>query len=353
MDGPIAEYVPHKGTIAMYPFRNDIWRENAIYMQEYMCGMVDIISKYECVYFFCDSRFVDFLRERYKSNNNVILIPAKYDDIWARDIGPSFVKSDNKIKCIDWRFNAWGGFKEGSYYPWNNDDAFASYVARYFGLESSRTSIVVEGGGIITDGVGTIFTTQSVLLNRNRNPFLKKSFIEEQLCTASGASRIIWLKQGLKLDETDGHIDNVLSFVGPMDVCLAWTDDRNNPNYSILKKIEDTLKRLNNLNGDSYSVHRIPLPPLQYMTEKESNGLCKANSIDRNAGDLLPASYLNFYMINGAVLIPSFGCETDKVALKCFKDIFYDREVIQIYSREPLLGGGGIHCLLHEVPMFE
>ena len=353
MDGPIAEYLSHKGTIAMFPFRNDIWRENARYMQDYMCGLVDIISKYETVFYFCDLRFAASLRERYKNNINVVVITAEYDDIWARDIGPSFIKTNGNIKCVDWSFNAWGGLKEGSYFPWDKDDAFASVVARYFGLECNRSSLIVEGGGIITDGVGTLFTTRSVLLNRNRNPFLKQITVQNQLCTASCAARVIWLKQGLASDETNGHIDNVISFITEKDVCLAWTDDKNSPNYTRLRAIEKTLKSLKNLNGDPYIVHRIPLPPMQYMTENKSNGLCKANSIDRNAGDLLPASYLNFYMINSAVLIPSFGCETDEVAFSLFKSLFRDREVIQVYSREPLLGGGGIHCLLHEVPTLE
>lgn len=144
-----------------------------------------------------------------------------------------------------------------------------------------------------------------------------------------------------------------MSFVSSTDICLAWTNDRNNPNYPRLRQIEKTLTNLTNLNGEHYIIHRIPLPSLQYMTEEESDGLCKANSIDRNAGDVLPASYLNFYMINGAVLIPSFGCDTDEIAFNCFKDIFTNRDIIQIYSREPLLGGGGIHCLLHEVPIID
>lgn len=324
MDGPIAEYSPHIGTIAMFPFRNDIWRENAKYMQDYMCDLVDVISKYETVFYFCDLRFVDFLEERYKNNSNVIIIIAEYDDIWARDIGPSFIKVDGRNKCVDWSFNAWGGLKEGSYYPWDKDDAFASAVAKFFKLECARASLVVEGGGIITDGVGTLFTTRSVLLNRNRNPFLKKSIIQSQLCSVSHASRVIWLKQGLASDETNGHIDNILSLITEKEICLAWTDDKNNPNYTRLREIEMTLKGLKNLNGDYYSIHHIPLPPMQYRTEDESNGLRKANSLDRNAGDILPASYLNFYMINGAVIIPSFGCETDDVVLECFENLFLD-----------------------------
>lgn len=353
MDGLIAEYAPHKGTIAMYPFRNDIWRSDAKYMQEYVCGLVDVISKYEKVYFFCDPRFINKLKKKYVHNPNVEIISAVYDDIWARDIGPTFVSVRKQIYCVDWIFNAWGGLKEGSYFPWDKDDAFASFSSHFFNVECNRASIVVEGGGIITDGLGTIFTTQSVLLNRNRNPFKKKSYVEEQLLNATRASRVVWLKQGLAFDETNGHIDNVLSFASPTDVCLAWTDNKKDPNYSRLRAIESILKNLTNINGERYSIHHIPMPPSLYMTAEESRGLCKANSsIDRNEGDLLPASYLNFYFVNGAVLIPSFGCETDDIAKKRFQEIFTDREVVQIYSREPLLGGGGIHCILHEVPEF-
>lgn len=353
MNGPIAEYTSHKGTIAMYPSRNDIWRENAKHMQKYMCDLVDVISKYEHVYFFCENRFFQSLVQKYLSNTHVEIIEAEYDDIWARDIGPSFIRTNTGIvECVDWRFNAWGGRKEGSYFPWEKDDAFASFVSRYFGLDCKRASIVVEGGGIITDGTGTIFTTRSVLMNRNRNPFLKRSYVEQQLCLSSNAKRVVWLNQGLVLDETNGHIDNVLSFVSPRDICIAWTDDKQNPNYKRVRQIYDCIVGLCNLNNERYSIHRIPLPPMQIMTETESLGLCKADSLDRNAGDILPASYLNFYMINGAVLIPAFECETDLKALMRFKNLFPDREIIQVYSREPLLGGGGIHCLLHEVPEF-
>ncbi len=352
MNGPIAEYLTHKGTIAMYPFRNDIWRENAKYMQDYICELVDIISKYEIVYFFCDARFIDSLKKKYFNNDRVIVILAEYDDIWARDIGPTFIKDEEEIICVDWTFNAWGGRKEGSYYPWDKDESFASFVAKYFGIISKKSKIVVEGGGIVTDGFGTVFSTRSVLLNRNRNPFKKMSYIEDQLCSTCKASKIVWLKQGLALDETNGHIDNVLAFISSKDVCLAWTEDKENPNYNRVREIERTIKDSTNIMGNKYTIHYIPLPPLQYMTRLESAGLEKADSISRNEGDLLPASYINFYMINGAVLIPSFGCETDKIALECFQNIFTDRDVIQVYSREPLLGGGGIHCLLHEIPMF-
>ena len=338
----------------MYPSRNDIWRENAKHMQQYICDLVMTISRYETVYFFCEPRFGYQLIEQYKFNKNVEIIPAEYDDIWARDIGPSFVKNNHGMTCVDWKFNAWGGETEGAYCPWDKDDFFAYFVSKYLGLESKRSSIVVEGGGIVTDGEGTIFTTKSVLLNNNRNPDIEQYEVEKQLLEYTGAKQIFWLDQGLAFDETDGHIDNVMSFIKPTDICLAWTDDKSNPNYERLEKIFRKLNGSKNLKGEAYKIHRIPLPDLQKRTKTEAKNICNTQNIrKRELGDILPASYINFYMLNGAVLIPSFGCETDTVVLKIFKELFPDREVVQVYSREPLLGGGGIHCLLHEVPDFK
>lgn len=350
-NGLIGEFEHHYGTIVMFPIRNDIWRNNAVYMQNYILELISIISKYEPVFLFCQELYIDNLGVL---PNNVTVINSKYDDIWARDIGPTFVRDKGKIQCIDWKFNAWGGRKEGAYFPWNFDDNFASVVASYFSLPCNRVNIVLEGGGIISDGSGTIFTTKSVLLNRNRNPFKKKEFIEEKILSATHDKRIIWIDQGLAYDETNGHIDNILSFVNHNELCLAWTDDKKNPSYHRLKKAFEIISNITTLNGDKYKIHLIPLPPTQYMGEEEANGLMvHQDALPRNAGDVLPASYLNYYLINGAVLIPTFDCDIDDYVKSMFEKIFPERDVIQVYSREPLLGGGGIHCLLHEVPVLE
>ncbi|MBD5480578.1 MAG: agmatine deiminase family protein [Lachnospiraceae bacterium] len=349
--GLIGEFERHHGTIAMFPFRNDIWRDDAVHMQKYILDLVSVISKYEPVFLFCQTRLIDKIRN---IPNNVTIINSEYDDIWARDIGPTFVYNNGKAECIDWKFNAWGGKKEGAYFPWDADDNFASAVSSFFGLTCNRINIVLEGGGIISDGNGTLFTTRSVLLNRNRNPFKKRDFIEEEILKATHDKQIIWIDQGLAYDETNGHIDNLLSFVNNNELCLAWTEDKHNPNYRRIKKAFDILSNITNTDGDKYKIHLIPLPPMQYMDEKESNGLRNhPEALPRNAGDALPASYLNYYIINGAVLIPSFGCDTDEYVKTMFENIFPERDIIQVYSREPLLGGGGIHCLLHEVPLME
>ena len=351
INGTVAEFDRHQGTIAMFPFRKDIWRDNAAYMQDYIMELVSIISKYEPVFLFCQSWLIEKLRNTPK---NVTVIIAEYDDIWARDISPTFVRYNGNIECIDWKFNSWGGKKEGAYFPWNADDNFAALVSDYFGVKCNKMDIVLEGGGVISDGNGTLFTTRSVLLNRNRNPFKSKDFIEKEILKATHDKRIIWLDQGLAYDETNGHIDNILSFVNKNELCLAWTDDKNNSNYRRIRRAFNILSNIKNLEGDNYKIHQIPLPPTQYMNEGEANGLWQhPNALSRKTGDILPASYLNFYIINGAVLIPSFGCETDEQVKYLFQKIFPEQDIIQIYSREPLLGGGGIHCLLHEVPQLE
>lgn len=341
------EYCHHKGTIAMFPFRNDIWRNNAVEIQNYIIKLIKCISNFEHVYLIyhpCCKSIVSTI-----NLPNVSLIEMKYNDIWARDISPTFVYNDGIINCINWSFNAWGGKKEGAYSPWDDDNDFPKQIAKYFDIPLINVNLTLEGGAIIPDGNGTIFTTRSVLLNRNRNPFKSKEYVETLLKKNLGVEKVIWIKQGLATDETNGHVDNILSVIRPGELCVSWTDDKSNPNY---KRVHDIYNVISNeYNG---IIHKIPLPSSQYMTIEESSGIVSnPNSIPRNAGDLLPASYLNFYYVNGGVIMPSFNCKEDSEVLSIFQQLFPDRKVMQIYSREPLLGGGGIHCLLHEIPEME
>ncbi len=340
----IPEFEEHHGTIAMFPFRTDIWRDNAKFIQEYVVNLTQVISRYERVYLFCQEADLPYLD--YLQNESIELVPMEYDDIWARDISPAFIEENGNVICICWKFNSWGGVKWGSYSPWDKDAQFAKRIAEYFGLETRKGNLVVEGGAIMSDGLGTVFTTRSVLLNRNRNPFKSFEYVDAVLKESLYARKIVWLDQGLAFDETNGHIDNVLHVIRPHEICLAWTDDKENPNYKRVRRIEIILSKNYDCN-----IHKLMLPTSQYMTSQESNGLSQnKNSLNRNAGDLLPASYLNFYMVNGAVIVPSFDCPEDDLAMEVFIKVFPDRNIEQIYSREPLLGGGGIHCILHEIP---
>ncbi len=348
-NGMPGEYELHNGTMIMYPFRSDIWRDNAIHMQRYIINLVEKISEYEHVYLICSPCLFD--QVRHLSSASVSILPMDYDDIWVRDTAPTFTYSDGQLICIDWRFNAWGGAKEGSYSPWDSDNDLAKHIAKYLNLPCRKAPIVLEGGAIISDGNGTIFATRSVLLNRNRNPFKSKSYIENIILEETGSKQLIWVDQGLANDETNGHIDNILSCISENDLCLAWTDDKNNPNFRRVRKALEVLKNCRNIHGKHYNIHLLPLPSIMKLSAIEANGLTQnPSALLRDTDFILPASYLNFYMMNGAVLLPSFNCKEDDIVAQTLQALMPNRKIIQIYSREPLLGGGGLHCILHEVP---
>ncbi len=339
------EFIQHAGTIMMFPSRGDIWRSDAYFMQKYIIDLAKIISKFEHVYLFCEPK--NYHKVLFLESEQITIVQAEYDDIWARDICPTFISRNGTIKCIDWKFNAWGGKKQAAYFPWEKDNVFASFVSSYFGYENIKIPLTCEGGAIITDGAGTLFTTDSVLCNSNRNPFKTKKSIELILKDTLNIKQVIWLKQGLFKDETNGHIDNILTVARSGEVCLSWTDDLNNPNYKRVREMYDTIQ-------SQYigKIYKIPLPEMQYLTYEEARDLKNNdNSLDRTAGMVLPASYVNIHYVNGGVIIPAFNSPMDSIVYDRYKKIFFDREVVQVFSREPLIGGGGIHCLLKDLPI--
>lgn len=348
-NGVPGEYELHNGTMIMFPFRTDIWRDDAIHMQRYIMGLVEQISEYERVYLICLPRLLD--KVRHLASDTVRILPMEYDDIWVRDTAPTFTYSNGRLICLDWKFNAWGGAKEGSYFPWNFDNALAQRIAEHFNLRCKKVPIILEGGAIVSDGNGTIFATKSVLLNRNRNPFKSKSYIENVILESTGDKQFVWIDQGLANDETNGHIDNILSCIGKEDLCLAWTEDKKNPNFKRVHKAFEVLKNCKNADGKHYNIHFLPLPSKMKLSVTEASGLTyNPSALLRDTNFILPASYLNFYIMNNAVLLPSFNCKEDDIVAQILKGLMPNRKIIQIYSREPLLGGGGMHCILHEVP---
>lgn len=344
------EFEPHQGTIMMFPERPDIWRNNAVNAQNLIIDIANIIINYEQVFFCVKPHLVSLVEKKLDSRVQLILI--EYDDIWARDIAPNFVVKNNEIRSVCWGFNSWGGVKDGAYYPWDKDAAFAKTLSDILGIKKYIVdNVVLEGGAVIVDGQGTLFTTQNVLLNKNRNPSITLSQMEKYLCDYFCAEKIIWFNEGLVSDETDGHIDNICSFVKPNEVCLAWTDNEKNPQNMVLQRAYDLLVNSQNSVGSNYVIHKLPIPVPQFLTAQEEAELIqKSSSTNRVEGFQLVPSYLNYYLFNSALLFPAFGCEEDSIAYHMIKQIYPEREVIQMDCREPLIGGGGFHCILHEIP---
>ena len=212
---------------------------------------------------------------------------------------------------------------------------------------------MLEGGAIHTDGEGTVIVTESCLLSKGRNPSLSKEEIERKLEDYLGAKKIIWIPSGIYNDETNEHVDNVCAFTAPGHVVLAWTDDENDPQYRMSHADFAVLEKETDARGRKIIVHKVPIPKEPVcITEYELAGFSFEDGEDeREAGERLAASYVNFYITNGGVLIPQFGDAMDQQALEIIGGLFPGRKVYPIFARDIIVGGGNIHCITQQVPI--
>ena len=201
------------------------------------------------------------------------------------------------------------------------------------------------------DGEGTLLTTEECLLNPNRNPDLSREDIEKILADYLGIEKTIWLGKGIYNDETSGHIDNICCFIRPGVVALAWCDDENDPQFSISQDAYNRLSEAKDATGRTLEIHKIRLPSPVLITEEESHGVdAIEGTLPRQPGDRLAASYINFYIGNGVIVVPQFGDPKDKEAVLQLAGLFPDRKIIPVIAREILLGGGNIHCITQQQP---
>lgn len=212
---------------------------------------------------------------------------------------------------------------------------------------------ILEGGSFDVDGEGTVLVTEQCLLNKNRNPHLSREQIEERLCAFLGVSVVIWLGSGLFGDtDTDGHVDNLAKFSSPGVVLLTWTDDSEDPQHVISADALSRLERARDARGRSIQVVKLPQPgPLYRERDEVPEVVMPDGSAPRDMGERLPASYANYYIANGGVVMPAFGVPDDDAAARAVVAAAHpDREIVQVQAREILLGGGCIHCITQQQP---
>lgn len=287
---------------------------------------------------------------------NIFFHHIKTNESWCRDHGPAFVlrkdknssppysSSQRRIKTrdgsylssdaaiVDWGFNAWGG----KYPPYGDDDAVPTRVAEELKLPVFYPGIVMEGGAVEFNGAGTVMTTSSCLLNKNRNPHLNKQQIEQYLKDYYGQTHVVWLGEGIAGDDTDGHIDDLARFINPTTIVTAVEDDPKDENYKILQDNLKRLRKLKDQDGRPFDIIEIPMP-----------------GVVEHDGQRLPATYVNFYFINGALLVPTFRHKrNDRRALEILQQHLPDRQVVGIDCVELIWGLGAIHCLTQQQPRF-
>lgn len=346
------EFEPHRGCWMLWPQRGDTWRLGAKPAQAAFTQVAAAIAAFEPVTIGATPDQWQNARAMLPDAVRVVEITA--DDAWMRDVGPTFVVDENQqIRGVDWQFNAWGGLEGGIYFPWAQDSLVAAKVLEIEGADRYRAPLVMEGGSLHVDGQGTLITTAECLLNTNRNPKMTREQIEACLHDYLNIEKVIWIDKGVYMDETDGHVDNLCCFVRPGEVLLTWTEDAADPQYEISRQAHEALSSATDARGRSLEIHKLHQPNPLTITEAECGGLDTSDTAKpRLAGDRLAASYVNFYIANGGIVMPRFGDEAhDTAAANQLKRVFPDRQVVGVDSREILLGGGNIHCITQQVPL--
>ena len=332
-----AEFYPHRATWLSWPHKEASWP-----------GKIETIFP---VY----SQFIKYLSEGEKVCINVAdpamkafaiqhLEMAEVDlqqiefffhptnDAWCRDHGPAFLihQTKKEKRIVDWGYNAWGN----KYPPYDLDDDIPTRIAEKLNLPVHYPGLVMEGGSVEFNGKGTLLTTTSCLLNPNRNPNLNQSQIEQQLKDFYGVYNIIWLGDGIEGDDTDGHIDDLTRFVNENTVVTVIEDRKDDVNYLPLKENLEKLQLVCLENGESLKVVELPMPdPVVYENMR------------------LPASYANFYIANQHVVVPTFRCKKDDLALEILQKNFPDRKVVGLDSTDLIWGLGSFHCLSQQEPL--
>lgn len=348
------EFEKHTGTILVWPVRPGSWTYGGKEAQKAFTEIANAISKSEMVYLICDEDHEAEVKGVFRDNRNVVPMVIPTNDAWARDIGPTFVKEEDKVLGTNWKFNAWGGDYDGLYKDFEDDDKFASSFCEKLGLGViDQHDFVLEGGSIHVDGEGTLITTEACLLSLGRNPQMSKEQIEKRLCDSLGVSKVIWLPNGILGDETNEHVDNFCCFTKPGEVVMAWTDDTSDPQHDVCVKAYEILTSEVDAMGRNLKVHKILMPSKPVViTKKDLDGFVFEEGEDiREEGEKLAASYANFYICNGAVLVPSFGDENDRAACEVLSELFPEREIVPIMARDIIVGGGNIHCITQQIPL--
>lgn len=331
-----AEWEPQEAVWISWPHREDLWQGGLSELTERYAALCAAIAEQAEVRINAASALhpgIEALLRR-SGVRRFRLFDHPTDDVWCRDHGPIFVqRRKGGMQVADWEFNAWGGKFE----PWDKDNAVPEHIAASLELPLLSSSYFLEGGAIEGNGAGLLLTTEAVLLNPNRNPGVTKQELEAELHRMLGTSSVFWLGKGIEGDDTDGHIDDMVRFVAEDAVLSITEPDPHSPHYRNLAENNERLQDLRT--ADGHRVEVIPLPMPQPLVAKDWRL------------EQLPASYANFLICNGAVIVPVFmQPREDDRALGIIRECFPGKKVIGLDARRLVLEGGAIHCITQQQP---
>ena len=347
----LAEWEPHQATLLAWPHNKNTWPDEQLArVEEVYIEIIRALLPHEPVVLLVRN---ESMRDRvqkllpselFDGTLRFLIIPT--NDCWIRDYGPISIELGGKQGCGTrtsrsawtlWGYNAWGG----KYPPWNLDQQAARTLLDELNctLEGSgfidcvERPEILEGGSVECNGAGTLITTESVLLNPNRNPHRNREEIERMLRNSLGVETIIWLKAGIAGDDTDGHVDDITRFVSENTIVTAVCEDPSDPNFHTLQQNYEILKDARDTEGQPFVIDTVPMP------------LYEPKRVAVDGSLQLPASYLNFYIANNILLLPVYGDPRDDEVTKRFRGWFPGREVCPIRCEDLVFGQGGIHCI--------
>jgi len=324
-----AEWSAHERCLMAWPARTELWGPHAAAARAEYAATANAIAAFEPVTMVAAPGQAAAVRAACSAAVDVVEIPI--DDSWLRDSGPIVVlDAQGQRAGVDFQFNAWGE----KFLPFDRDAAVAQALLAELGIPRVASAMVLEGGAITVDGEGTLITTEQCLLNPNRNPGMTRQQIEAELRRTLGVQVIIWLPWGGYEDrDTDGHVDGVCTYVRPGVVLAQTCEDRANPNFPLMAENLEVLRSARDAAGRALEI--VELPQIPYF---------------ELGGDTLMTSYPNFYIANGAVIVPTADHPLDADALAIIAGAFPDREVVGVPSRVIAYGGGGTHCITQQLP---
>ena len=332
-----AEFAPHEATWLSWPHKEASWPGNIHAIYPPYVEFIKELTKGELVRINVADFMMQETATRYLVDAGVDLSKVQFyihptEDAWCRDHGPAFLINPARyIKkiIVDWGYNAWGN----KYPPYDMDDVIPTRIALALDLPVYHPGIVMEGGSVDFNGAGTLITSTACLLNKNRNPHLNQSQIEQYLVDYYGVDHILWVDEGIIGDDTDGHIDDTVRFVNEDTVITSIEPNMADENHLLLVHNLKQLKQMRLRNGKQLNIIELPMPdPLYYE------------------GQRLPASYANFYIANKSVIVPTYRCAKDEVALNIIQNCLPDRQTIGIDSTDIIWGLGSFHCLSQQEP---
>ncbi len=333
-----AEWAPHRGTWLSWPHKEASWPGKFAPVPDLFAGMIGQLVPHEEVHINVagpdmESDARDVLARAAVPATRVFFHHIPTNDAWCRDHGPTFIERGRagarEQAIVDWGFNAWGG----KYPPFDLDDVVPARIGAELGLPVFTPGIVMEGGSLDVNGVGTLLTTESCLLNPNRNPVLSRADIERHLRDYLGVRHVLWLGDGIEGDDTDGHVDDLSRFTDPHTIVTVIEDDPSDANY---EPLQDNFARLRTMRDQDGAPFR--LVALQMPRRLEHDG------------QRLPASYANFYIANGVVLLPTYDPDTDEIARSALQELFPSRRVVGIDCTDLVWGLGAFHCVTQQWP---